>query len=75
MNFKDFYAWFLSGAVTLLVIVLGYFGGQSLDELRSIRKEMSSLNITMAVVVTNQTTHQDQINELKERVNKLEGRK
>jgi orotidine-5'-phosphate decarboxylase len=74
MGYKEFSAWFLSGAVSILVIVLGYFGSQSLDELKSIRHEVTQLNLTMVSVVTNQTNQQTQIDELKQRVLKLEGK-
>lgn len=75
MNYREFSAWFLSGVVTVLVIVLGYFGGQSLDELRNIRKEMTELNIKLVAVVGNQEYQDKRIEKLEQKVEKLEARK
>lgn len=75
MNYREFSAWFLSGVVTVLVIVLGYFGGQSLDELRNIRKEMTDLNIKLVAVVGNQEYQDKRIEKLEQKVEKLEARK
>jgi hypothetical protein len=72
MTFKEFYSWFLVSSITLLVMVLGYFGTESLDELRNIRKEMTDLNIKLVVVVTHQANQEAQIGDLKMRVEKLE---
>ena len=75
MNYKEFSAWFLSGVVTVLVVVLGYFGGQSLDELRNIRKEMTDLNLKLVAVVGNQEYQDKRIEKLEQKVEKLEARK
>lgn len=75
MNYKEFSAWFLSGVVTVLVVVLGYFGGQSLDELRNIRKEMTDLNLKLVAVVGNQEYQDRRIEKLEQKVEKLEARK
>jgi uncharacterized membrane protein len=72
MPYKDFSAWFLSGVVSLLVVILGWLGTQSLDELRNIRKEVTDLNLKMVAVISNQTSQQMQIDELKKRVEKVE---
>ena len=75
MPYKDFSAWFLSGVVSLLVVILGWLGTQSLDELRNIRKEVTDLNLKMVAVISNQTSQQMQIDELKKRVEKVEEQK
>ena len=72
MNAKDFSAWFLTGAVSILVVVLGWIGSQSLDELRSIRREVTDLNLKMVAVISNQTNQQIQHEKLEKRVERLE---
>jgi hypothetical protein len=72
MNYREFSAWFLSGVVTVLVVVLGYFGGQSLEELRNIRKEMTDLNIKLVAVMGNQEFQDRRIEKLESKVEKLE---
>jgi hypothetical protein len=74
VGFKEFSAWFFSGAVTILVVIIGYFGGQSLDELRSIRKEMTDLNIKLVVVVENQSYQNGRIEKLETDVEALKAR-
>lgn len=74
MNYREFSSWFFSGALSLLVLVLGYFGGESLEELKLIRKEITELNLKMVAVVSNQTSQQIQIEKLERRVDRLENR-
>jgi hypothetical protein len=75
MNYREFSAWFLSGTVALLVVILGYFGGQSLDELRNISKEMNELNLKLVAVVGNQQYHEKRLEKLETDVEKLKERK
>jgi hypothetical protein len=75
MNYKEFSAWFLSGAISILVVVLGYIGGQSLDELRNIRKEMTDLNLKLVTVVGGQEYHARRLDKLEQKVEKLEAGK
>lgn len=74
MGKKDFSTWFLTGAVTVLFVILGYFGDKSLDELRSIRGELTDIKVNIATVTGNQNNLQIQINSLDKRVDKLEGK-
>lgn len=72
MNTKDFSTWFLTGAVSILIVILGWIGSQSLEELRSIRKEVTDLNMKMVAVIGHQTNQQVQIDKLEKRIEKLE---
>lgn len=74
MNYREFSSWFFSGALSILVVILGHFGGESLEELKLIRKEITELNLKMVAVVSNQTSQQIQIEKIEKRVERLENR-
>lgn len=72
MNFKDFISWLLTGVITLLIIVLGYFGDRALNELVLIRGEITDLNVKLVSVVSNQQFTEKRIDKLEDRVQLLE---
>lgn len=74
MNFKEFSTWAFTGAVLLLISVLGYFGTQSLDELRNIRRELTDVKINLVLVTGNQDSFRRELDRMDKRVEKLENK-
>ena len=75
MNFKDFKSWILTGTVTILIFLVGYFSDKALEELRAIRSEITTLNIKLVEVVGNQNSFQIKLDFANKRIDKLEERK
>lgn len=75
MDFKQFQAWFVPSLFTILVAIIGYFGVESLAELKSIRKEMTDLNIKLVAVIDRGDYHELRIQKLESDVELLKERK
>lgn len=61
---------FLGGTLALA----GWFCRAVVVELREMKKSISEMNVTLAVVINNQGHQKIEIDDIKNRVNRLEGR-
>jgi len=72
MSLTSFEFWFISGLITLLIIVIGYFLSILIGEVKKMGTEMTMLNEKIAIVVTNQDWHKMELARLDSRISKLE---
>lgn len=72
MNFESFIFWLLCGSLGLIVTLAGFFSRALLAEIKGVRIEMNSLNLTLVKVVSGQEWHAKEIDRLNDRVDRLE---
>jgi len=68
----NFEFWIVTGLITVLIVVLGFFLGALIAEIKGMRHEMSSLNEKIATIVANQDWHGKELARLDHRLAKLE---
>lgn len=72
MDFNTFAFWLMCGAIGLVVVMVGWFLKALLAEVRLVRGEMNTLNMSLVKVVSNQEWHGKEIDRLNGRVERLE---
>ena len=72
MELTNFEFWLISGLITLLIVVLGWFLSSLIGEIKGVRTEMNSLNEKLATVITNQDWHAKELTRLDARIDKIE---
>lgn len=72
MQLTQFEFWIISGLITILIIIVGWFLVALLGEIKGVRGEMGEMNQKLAAVITNQDWHSKELSRLDTRVGKLE---
>lgn len=72
MELTSFEFWLLTGLITVLIVVLGWFLSSLINEIKGVRSEMNNLNEKLATVITNQDWHAKELTRLDSRLSRLE---